>query len=378
MYRKFLLCVCGTTPQIITETLYALSVKRYPPFIPDEIIVITTFIGKELIKEKLLNPMYGKFFDLIKEYNLPKPLFNENNIYVIQHNGNPIEDIVDEEQNKSTGNFIMNLVKDICIPEENCVHASIAGGRKTMGMFLGMAMQFFAKKYDEMSHVLVSPPFENHPEFYYPTNPPKTLTIFDFQKNKYVSISTDKAQIYLAMIPFIKLRDIYLKDIDISEFEFSKHVHSIQKIIKCPIPSIKIDYNNMDVYINSNLLNLTKLEKAIYIYFLLNKLECCNTECIDNCHKCYISSYEVDPTKIVKLYQKINRGMSLKIISFEENIKKRNIMEWFLQHKSRINKKIRQIDPTGLCTITSYGTYGNKIYGIALPKQRIIKYKDSI
>ena len=32
--RRILLCVTGLTPQILTETLYALAVQRQPPFVP--------------------------------------------------------------------------------------------------------------------------------------------------------------------------------------------------------------------------------------------------------------------------------------------------------------------------------------------------------
>ncbi len=65
--RKILLCVSGTTPQIITETIYALAVLRDPPFIPHEIHVITTSIGRDFILENLLNTEQGYFYKLIKK-----------------------------------------------------------------------------------------------------------------------------------------------------------------------------------------------------------------------------------------------------------------------------------------------------------------------
>ena len=43
--RRLLVAVCGLSPQILTETLYALAVKRSPAFIPTEVHLLTTREG---------------------------------------------------------------------------------------------------------------------------------------------------------------------------------------------------------------------------------------------------------------------------------------------------------------------------------------------
>ena len=43
--RRILLCVSGMSPQIVTETLYALACARSPAWIPDEIHLISTRDG---------------------------------------------------------------------------------------------------------------------------------------------------------------------------------------------------------------------------------------------------------------------------------------------------------------------------------------------
>lgn len=45
--RKILLAVTGLSPQIVTETLYALAVGQDTPWIPDEIHLITSCEGAE-------------------------------------------------------------------------------------------------------------------------------------------------------------------------------------------------------------------------------------------------------------------------------------------------------------------------------------------
>ena len=45
--RRILLCVAGLSPQIVTETLYALTVIGEPRFVPTEIHLLTTAEGAE-------------------------------------------------------------------------------------------------------------------------------------------------------------------------------------------------------------------------------------------------------------------------------------------------------------------------------------------
>lgn len=53
-FKEILVCVIGATPQIVTETIYALTNKT-PSVYPDKIYIVTTTIGKEKIQKYLLN-----------------------------------------------------------------------------------------------------------------------------------------------------------------------------------------------------------------------------------------------------------------------------------------------------------------------------------
>ena len=57
--RKILLAVTGLSPQIVTETLYALAVGQDTPWIPDEIHLITSCEGAERARLSLLDPVAG-------------------------------------------------------------------------------------------------------------------------------------------------------------------------------------------------------------------------------------------------------------------------------------------------------------------------------
>lgn len=52
-FKEVFIFVAGTTPQIITETIYAL-IQQDPPVYPDEIHVITTTHGKNSLRKILL------------------------------------------------------------------------------------------------------------------------------------------------------------------------------------------------------------------------------------------------------------------------------------------------------------------------------------
>jgi CRISPR-associated protein (TIGR02584 family) len=54
--RRILLATSGLTPQILTETLYALAVAAVPAFVPNEIHVVTTGEGRHRLMLTLLDP----------------------------------------------------------------------------------------------------------------------------------------------------------------------------------------------------------------------------------------------------------------------------------------------------------------------------------
>jgi len=53
--RRILLAVCGLSPQIVTETLYALASAPDLPFVPTEVHLITTREGAQRAELSLLS-----------------------------------------------------------------------------------------------------------------------------------------------------------------------------------------------------------------------------------------------------------------------------------------------------------------------------------
>ena len=81
--RSILLAVTGLSPQIVTETLYALAVApAQAAFVPSEIPLITTRSGAEKARLALLSDDPGWFHQLCRDYALPPIGFAAKHIHV--------------------------------------------------------------------------------------------------------------------------------------------------------------------------------------------------------------------------------------------------------------------------------------------------------
>jgi len=72
--KQILLCVAGQTPQIITETLYVLMIKRRPAAPISAIYIVTTAKGAEIAWRALGGPD-GQIARMCREFGLnPKSI----------------------------------------------------------------------------------------------------------------------------------------------------------------------------------------------------------------------------------------------------------------------------------------------------------------
>ena len=205
MPHRILLAVTGLSPQIVTETVYALALTQTPRWVPDEVQLLTTARGADNARLKLLSSEPGWFARLRADWQLPPIAFDASHIHIVRRDdGSELDDIRDDADNLAAADAIVELVRSLTRDDGVELHASIAGGRKTMGYYLGMAMSLYAREGDRLSHVLVSPPFESHPEFYYPT--PTTRVIHALDRSQQ-ALDTRRAQVWLGDIPLLRLRD---------------------------------------------------------------------------------------------------------------------------------------------------------------------------
>ena len=227
--RRPLVAVTGLSPQIVTETLYALAVRQEPPFIPTEVRLITTEEGAERAKLSLLHPESGWFHRLRSDYDLPPIAFGPEHIHVLKDaDGRPLADIRSPEDNERTADVITDVLRGLTSDDDSALHVSIAGGRKTMGFYLGYALSLYGREQDRLSHVLVNAPYESHPQFFYPTIRSQVIYTPPPHNRPY---DTRDAEVTMAPIPFVRLRDELPEDLLEGKVRFSEAVTAAQRAI---------------------------------------------------------------------------------------------------------------------------------------------------
>jgi CRISPR-associated protein (TIGR02584 family) len=209
--KNILLAITGLSPQVVTETLY--GIKHAKMEWPDEIQVITTKKGKEQARLGLLETSNGKKTVLEQfciDYHMPLPILTLDTILVVPDaKGADVDDARTFEDQKALADFIVGHVGKLCADDSVRLHASLAGGRKTMTFFLGYAMTLFSRIDDRLSHVLVDEVFEGNRQFYYPT--PYTHVIDGRGDNE--QLDAKDANVMLAEIPFIRQRSQLHKNV---------------------------------------------------------------------------------------------------------------------------------------------------------------------
>ena len=226
--RRVLLCVTGTSPQIITETLYALAVESgdRPRFVPTEIRILTTAKGAEQARLSLLAEDRDMLGRLCRDYALEGIHFDATCIEVfVDAQGQPMDDIVTPADNERAADQITRCVSELTSDADAVIHASIAGGRKTMGFYLGYAMSLFGREQDRVSHVLVSQGFDNHRDFFY--KPPRPVTL---RHESGWEMSTAAAEIHLAEIPIVRLRSSEFEAMSDRRLGFSEAVERANRL----------------------------------------------------------------------------------------------------------------------------------------------------
>lgn len=195
-----LVAVTGMSPQVITETLYAMN--RNGDAWPDRLTVITTARGRERIWKGLQED--GYLARLCHELGRPPLAFGHKDILVVPDAaGREVEDARSSVDHEAMADFITDSIRDFTADEDVRLHASIAGGRKTMTFYLGYAMSLFGRHTDQLSHVLVSEPYEGRPDFYFPT---RESCLLAQREGDRAPLDARDAEVILADIPFVRQR----------------------------------------------------------------------------------------------------------------------------------------------------------------------------
>ncbi|WP_243389206.1 CRISPR-associated ring nuclease Csm6 [Conservatibacter flavescens] len=279
--KRILLSVTGMSPAVVTETLYALVTEK--GFIPTEIRVITTLQGKRKLLEGLLGITGGRkekegalaefIADYGKQYGIEHIHFDESCISIIQDKeGNELEDIRSPEENMYSSDQIVSLVGKLCQDKQTALHVSIAGGRKTMGFFLGYALSLYGREQDSLSHVLVESEYETLPHFFYPK--PHRYLIND-REGKELDIS--QAKVMLAEIPWVRLGLGVSEDLLHNRITYSGSIYNAQQILVSPSLTFLDPIDDRTVLFGEKKIKLAPKEYALLLSLAIAKSK--NIDC---------------------------------------------------------------------------------------------------
>jgi CRISPR-associated protein (TIGR02584 family) len=268
-----LVAVSGQTPAIIIETLWAL--ERCLETKVDEIRVITTSQGRSIIRNKLLGAD-GEFSRFCLDYEIPsgRIAFSEKSIYVLKGiRGGDLEDIRTGEDNANAANQVFNFINEWCKRKNECLLCSVAGGRKTLGIYLTVSLMMYGRPCDKLYHVLVSPAFETGvPEFFYPPPQERSYARIKRVGSGFISetISSEEANVELAEIPFLRLREMIGPGIPIERgyTEAVAETQLLMNYLQSP-PALTLQLETHTVKIGHFEFPLTKQLAAVYAFFLL-------------------------------------------------------------------------------------------------------------
>jgi CRISPR-associated protein (TIGR02584 family) len=175
--RTALLAVLGSSPAVLTETLWALA-QETPPILPDSVVVVTTTTGRSTLRQQLLSPMptwkgrtvwqalrttlLGKNAGHDRRLQLETPIViglpNAESGTLCE-----LEDIRTGTDNAAAAETILTAVRRFTTDADTRLIGLLAGGRKTMGALLHAALSLAGRPGDRLLHVLVNEPFD-HPK----------------------------------------------------------------------------------------------------------------------------------------------------------------------------------------------------------------------
>ncbi|MBS1517935.1 MAG: TIGR02584 family CRISPR-associated protein [Bacteroidetes bacterium] len=331
--KNILICVCGLTPQIITETLFCLSIKKKIKV--DELYVVTTTRGRDVIlgMDKYYNkrekdpypPLRDEIKRMCEKYKkISYPKFEYNHIKVATDLSIELNDIRNDKANRLFPNTLCEFINEKSKDSNNILYCSISGGRKSMSVDMAFAMSLFGRENDKLLHVLTH---ENQ-EF----------------KHFFPETKKEEKELELAELPYVRLRSIIGKETKNKSFDKMKYTDIVDFTQK----ELKLAFTDK-MQINSNEIVLGEYKP-----------------------------FRLEPAAM-KLYKyileaKTNGEESVTVEDILNNcphkFTKKGIIEKVTKIKKKFEDNITDIDLVGKFIIQGPVVFGTSSYGILADKSK--------
>lgn len=265
--NRILVAVTGLTPQVVTETLFALCTQKRP-FVPTEVHIITTTVGRDRLKHLLMEE--GWYRKLSEEIGKELPKITDRTIHIIDGPGNkPFADVTESHQSDDIADDISRVIQKVTKDEDSAVCVSITGGRKTMGFYIGHALSLFGRLQDRLTHVIATAEFEHHNDFFFPTR--KSNLIYSNGPSK-EQLDTKDAKVNLIDIPFVRLRNGLPLELLSEDFvTYSMLIEAAQRNFNEPEVTLIVDRHQL--LIDGHVIELSSQNFAWYYWMAKERSE---------------------------------------------------------------------------------------------------------
>ena len=358
--KRILLAVCGLTPQIITETLYALHCEGN---LPQRVVVLTTRAGRERCLDALFGTR-GMLRRLFDDYDIAPAAcrFEEKDILTPAR---PVDDIASLEESDAFQTLCMEQTCLITRKPDVSVDFSLAGGRKTMGASLALAAQCYARSGDRLFHVLVTPAFESQPDFFYP--PPGGVLLP--RPAPRPPLDTRDARVTLAMLPFARLRPWLPQHL----LQQPQPPENLLATLDMPdAPALRLNREQRSVSVQGKSCILPPVEFSLLLHFALHKRRFpCEGMCRSCKNECFmdLQTLFAESDGLAALYRTLRTTSAAGSTTGILNLSAEN----FMAYKAKLHRRLRRaLGMDAPCAeIASLGVRPHVRYGLRLPRSRI-------
>jgi CRISPR-associated protein (TIGR02584 family) len=227
--QTVLISLVGTTPAVLTETVWALATAE-DPVVPDEIVAITTVPGADLLKRLLFaDGHWGRMLEALRERGVEDVdaiRFGDTRdsirVFPSRCGRRELDDVRTPEDFEAVAEFFTKLLRGYTANDSCNLIVSIAGGRKTTSALLHSVMTLLGRAQDRINHVLVDDAWIRQPNFLYPGC---AGTFIDPDTKQ--TLSSQDASLHLADVPFVPLRNLFQSEMT-STGSFVELVHRLR------------------------------------------------------------------------------------------------------------------------------------------------------
>jgi CRISPR-associated protein (TIGR02584 family) len=286
-----LVFVAGASPQIVTETVYDLLRE---PLVETEVYVLTTSMGHGIITRQLLGHD-GYWRRLLREHSAARHfhLVQRNVKVLTDATGAELADVRSSADNAAAADQIMRFVAEHTCDGLPPLHASIAGGRKTMGYLLAAAMMLYGRPQDRLSHVLIYPPELEGTDFFYPPAGDAEALAYRQPSGRRVRARARDIRVERADLPFPRLRAV--RDLrELPALTFSALVAQLQSDLDVLTAArVSVQPEQDLVVCGTRGVRLSPARAAIYALLAERRRAGCGRPDCVGCATCFVSSEDV-------------------------------------------------------------------------------------